>query len=269
MILFFSGTGNTTMAAQRLGQSLGDAVTDICKCPMEMPLSGNKVIWCFPIYSWGVPPIMTAFMRRVRIANAESVPHFMVTTCGDDMGYADQQWRRLMSKRGWTTAEAFSVIMPNIYVCMKGFDVDPSDLASRKLAQAEETLRLIAEDITHFVSAICKRMSPPLKRGCFPRIKSSIIYPWFIRHAMSPKPFHTTSLCTGCGLCAHMCPCHNIEMRKDDDTSGHAVPHHGDKCAMCLRCYHICPNHAVAYGRATVGKGRYINPCLSDLRNNL
>ena len=37
-------------------------------------------------------------------------------------------------------------------------------------------------------------------------------------------------------------------------------PHWGNRCAMCLRCYHSCPRNAVAYGKATAGKGRYMAP---------
>lgn len=37
-------------------------------------------------------------------------------------------------------------------------------------------------------------------------------------------------------------------------------PSWGQDCAGCLACYHVCPRHAVMYGKATVGKGQYMNP---------
>ena len=60
--------------------------------------------------------------------------------------------------------------------------------------------------------------------------------------------------CTGCGGCARSCPLGNIAMQPG------GTPHWGNRCAMCLRCYHSCPRNAVAYGKATAGKGRYMAP---------
>lgn len=70
---------------------------------------------------------------------------------------------------------------------------------------------------------------------------------------MSPKPFRHTEKCTSCGLCSRSCPMENIAMKPGG-------PEWGKHCALCLRCYHICPTHAVAYGKATDGKGQYICP---------
>ena len=93
-----------------------------------------------------------------------------------------------------------------------------------------------------------------LIRGSWPWVKSYVIYPWFVRHAMLPRPFHHTGACTGCGGCARSCPLGNIAMQPG------GTPHWGNRCAMCLRCYHSCPRNAVAYGKATAGKGRYMAP---------
>ena len=136
--------------------------------------------------------------------------------------------------------------MPNTYTLMKGFDVDTPDLAARKLSEAVGRVRDIA-------AAIKNDGPSELVRGSFPWVKSAVIYPWFVRFAMSPKPFHAKGGCISCGLCARGCPMRNIRMVGE-------TPVWGNNCALCLRCYHYCPRNAVAYGDKTVGKGQWQCP---------
>lgn len=256
MILWFSGTGNTLQVAQVLAGELDEPMVrmDVRERRPCVPMQGRRVVWCFPTYSWGVPPVVVRFMKNVRIDGAGRVPHYMVTTCGDDMGYADRQWRRLVRSRQWQSAGAYSVVMPNVYVLMKGFEVDPGDVAADKLRQAPGRIHRIAE-------AIERGGADVLVRGSFPLIKSLLIYPWFRRFAMSPRHFRSTAGCTGCGSCARSCPLGNISMAG-------GRPHWGSDCALCLRCYHQCPQRAVAYGSATDGKGQYLNACMSQRRQH-
>lgn len=246
MILFFSGTGNSAYVARKLSEELADA--NIIDLRGETLLSAkveseanDRVVWVFPVYSWGVPPIMVDFIRKVSIKGAERVKHHLVVTCGDDTGLTHKQWRKLIVTKGWEAASASSVIMPNTYVLMKGFDVDSDEVARRKISEAPARIREIAGRITENAS------STDMLTGSFAWIKSRIVYPWFIRYAMSPKPFHATDKCIGCGNCARECPTENIEMINGSPTWG-------NRCALCLRCFHCCPVNAVQYGRATVGK---------------
>lgn len=253
MVLCFSGTGNSRAAAARIASALdlplveltGDLLLD--PAASTLTAAGNRIVWVFPVYSWGVPPAVVSVLRRIAIAGAENATHHLVITCGDDAGMTASQWRRLIRERGWSAGSATSVIMPNTYVLMKGFDVDPKAVETAKLEKApamvDNAIRRIASGAT----------DDDIVRGRFPRFKSGVIYPWFRRYAMSPRPFHSTDACISCGKCAHSCPCLNIEMKD-------GRPTWGDTCALCLRCYHICPVHAVAYGNATRDKGQYLHP---------
>lgn len=255
MIIFFSGTGNSERVARRLSALLDDTNTvrlegDMLLNPGGADLDADesgRIIWVFPTYSWGVPPAVARFISECAIKPAaKQARHFMVTTCGDDMADTDRQWRRLLLRRGLDARGAFAVIMPNTYVLMKGFDTDAPGLAKAKLDASEERVREIAR-------AIASDAPSSLIRGSFAWIKSHVIYPWFIRHAMSPKPFHADGGCIGCGICVKGCPMDNITMEN-------GMPVWGEKCAMCLRCYHYCPRHAVAYGNKTDGKGQWQCP---------
>ena len=249
------------MVAKELGRRLGDEDIRLMNAkmllhPEEFTLdvsgksSDERIFWAFPTYSWGIPPVVVNYMVNVSADDSvKSARHYMLTTCGDDIGYADRQWRKIMKVRGWDAAGAFTVQMPNTYVCMKGFDVDSPELEKEKLSDAPKAIEKIAEAIRDGGKDILIRKS-------FSWVKTYFIYPWFKKYAMSPKPFHSTDICISCGKCAASCPMDNIVMKE-----GH--PKWDDHCAMCLRCYHICPVHAVEYGKATKGKGQY----KSELRN--
>lgn len=251
MIVYFSGTGNTRYCAKILGEFLKDknirelSAHELCNpSSATLECDDNRIIWAFPTYSWGMPPVLSRYISNVRLGKGiDKAEHIMLTTCGDDTGYIDSQWRKILKKRGITGGRAFSVVMPNTYVCMRGFDVDPPELAEKKILEARPEIKNIAQ-------AILNGSPGYLKRGIFPRLKSALVYPWFVRFDMSPKPFRTTEACTSCGTCIRSCPMNNMTADKDGRPLWH------DNCAFCLRCYHICPRHAVAYGNSTDGKGQ-------------
>lgn len=250
MILCFSGLGNTAYVARLLSKELGDEVRMFSahelrhpdKIQLKAKHIGKRIIWAFPTYGWLVPPVMERLIQNIQ-APLETYPHYMLTTCGDDMGIMDRHWAELIQGRGWVARGAFAVKMPNTYVFMPGFDVDKVDVEHSKLEAASERVKQIA-------ATIKKDGADMLIPGSFPKVKSNVFGSIFRKMYMSPKPFHNTSACVGCGLCAKACPMENITM-----LGGH--PNWSVNCAFCLRCYHVCPHHAVAYGRQTKSKGRY------------
>lgn len=246
MIVCFSGTGNSLHVANLLAERLGDLVVKLQKDVVSLPRPTNgRIIWVFPVYSWGVPPVVRRWIATLDIAGAESVVHHSVMTCGDDVGRADKMWRKAIAARGWKTAGAYSVQMPNTYVLMKGFDVDSAEIENQKIEKAASRVAEIASKISTNPS----EMYTDVVRGAFPGIKTGVIYPWFVKFDMSPRPFHSTDACVGCGACSRQCPMANIAMIEGS-------PSWGADCALCLGCYHVCPHHAVAYGKITLKKGR-------------
>ena len=253
MVIYFSGNGNSksiaVAASKKLscryialeGKNLVNPASFVAEC------RDSDIVWVFPVYSWGIPPVVVRFIEKCRLDCAGST-HHLVVTCGDDAGLTSRQWRRLIASRGWATGCSASVIMPNTYVLMKGFDTDIPETVARKLTAAPKSLDHAIDMIKSHSTA------DTTNRGSFAWIKSRIIHPWFCRHAMSAKPFHATADCTSCGLCAKQCPMLNITIDADGQ------PRWGDNCALCLRCYHRCPSSAVAYGNATKGKHRYAGP---------
>ena len=126
MIVYFSGTGNSKYVARLLALHLADPriveinAAAIARNRLEGLARAERIVWVCPIYSWGLPPVVSRFMRNVALDPA--LPHFLVVTCGDDTGNVDSQWRSLMSARQLDARGCWSVTMPNTYVTLPGFD---------------------------------------------------------------------------------------------------------------------------------------------------
>lgn len=256
MVIYFSGNGNSKSIAVTLSKLLGTSLTPLEHELITRPHSrqlrlsapDEPVIWVFPVYSWGIPPVVVRFIKECDIMDADKVGHHLVVSCGDDTGTIATQWRKLLRHRNWNPRSATSVIMPNTYVLMKGFDTDQPSLVKQKLDNAQERILTACRRIRE------NRDDDLMETGRFAWIKSHLIYPWFIKNAMSPRPFHSTDACTSCRLCARECPMDNITMNKENRPVWH------DNCALCLRCYHRCPAHAIAYGNKTKNKHQYPGP---------
>ncbi|MEJ8740924.1 EFR1 family ferrodoxin [Phocaeicola sp. HCN-6420] len=247
MIFYFSGTGNSRWVAERLGELLEETVcsiADILAKKNSFVAEENTIGIVFPVYSWGPPAVVLRFIAELQtICKPEYV--YFVCTCGDDTGKTPQLIRRAFERKGWICSAGFSVIMPNTYVALPGFDVDPLPVAQEKLKKAEDRVKEIACKLAaheHLMDC-CE--------GSLPWVKTYIVHPLFAHFLVSAKPFRATEACISCGKCEAVCPLHNIRL-----TDG--KPEWGNHCAMCLACYHHCPKHAIEYAKVTRKKGQYV-----------
>ena len=247
MILCFSGTKNSQLAALSLASRLGDRLVmmdaETLTSPGQLD-SGERLVWVCPVHSWGLPKAVRRYMRAVQIPGAESANHFLVVTCGDDCGLTASMWRSEMRRRQWKTLGAHSVFMPNTYVTLPGFNVDTPEVAARKM----EAMPARIDEIGHAIK--CSSPIDSIYRGTLPWLKTRVIYPLFMALLTSPRPFRSHD-CISCGRCVKACPLGNVTL------SNEGTPAWGRHCTLCLACYHVCPRHSIEYGNSTRRKGQW------------
>ena len=89
MIFYFSGTGNSAWVARQLARLTRDEaydITDLSELP-DMD-SAKQIGFVFPVYTWGAPEVMGAFVKKLPRPQAFT---FGVCTCGSDAGLAMKQ----------------------------------------------------------------------------------------------------------------------------------------------------------------------------------
>lgn len=246
MIYYFSGTGNSREIAKRLAKAVKDEAASITSVKNSSALNNEVVGFVFPIYAWGLPRIMKAFIRQLSFPTPP-LYIYMVCTCGDDIGHTDREMQQLLAEKGLTLDAAWSIIMPNTYIALPGFDIDKPQVSLHKLEQA---LPRIA-DIAQLVLKRSQKVRD-VHPGAFAGIKSNVLRPLFNKFLTGDKRFKVTDGCTHCGRCAKACPMGNITYNED------GFPVWNGNCADCLACYHSCPQHAINYGPFTDSKGQYL-----------
>lgn len=235
MIYYFSGTGNSRWAAQRLAALTGDHACDLVGL-QQLADGGNtaQIGLVFPIYAWGLPEPVENFAKSLPATQAFS---FAVATCGSEAGYGLKALDRLFPLRS-----SYSLVMPNNYIL--GADLDAPATAQAKVDAAKEELVRIAREIN------ARQPVYRVREGALPGLKSGPVHFGFNRFARSTKPFRVTGACNGCGRCAQDCPAGTIRLEA-------GKPVWSNHCYQCLRCLNTCPRQAIQYGKGTENRARY------------
>ncbi len=254
MIFYFSGTGNSRWVATQLGKALDEKVVSIANALQNAQsgltydvLPDEKIIFVFPVHSWGPAVLVPEFIEKMTLRNYTVQPVYVVCTCGDECGYTAAMMRRALATKKIVLTKAYSIIMPNNYILLPGFDTDPKDVMQEKLRLAPQRLQAIVENIQQ------NGTDKIYTTGRFPILKSDIIYPLFKKFNIGRNSFYAKDNCTSCALCVQKCPTQTIAF-----VNGH--PRWADNCVQCLACIHYCPVRAIEYGKISRKKGRYHHP---------
>lgn len=252
MLFYFSGTGNTRWAANRLADATHERLIDICdadKTDKFVLDERERLGFCFPVHGWRPPRIMLDFIKHLVIENAVGQYCYALCTAGDNIGETISIFEKALSDKGLILDSASSLIMPESYVGLPFMDVDTleKERMKKNMAQAhlEEYVKVVVERRLGFINLVY---------GHWPKLNSRVIGGLFDKYLITDKPFHIVeNKCIKCGRCAKACPVHNISFEKD------TLPtwNHDGSCLVCFSCYHHCPVHAIEYGRRTYKKGQY------------
>ncbi|MCC8145052.1 MAG: EFR1 family ferrodoxin [Bacteroidales bacterium] len=257
MVFYFSGTGNSLWVAKELSQKFGEEMISIAG---EMQNASSlcyelkpdeRIFFVFPVHSWGPAVLVSRFIQRFTWQHYDGQPVYTVCTCGDECGYTDRKMKELLHEKAIRLTASYSLVMPNNYILLPGFGVDPQDVEKDKLEKAPSALQTIIEAIRSG-----EESSDLYKTGSLPWLKSRVIYPAFAKYAVGKNSFYATDACIGCGLCVKVCPTNTIRLQENKH------PVWNNTCVQCTACIHRCPVRAIEYGKVTQKQGRYFHPDL-------
>ena len=272
-LYYYTGTGNSLWVARELASALGDttiiSMRDRAKPPDGTTDVVDKVAdvvdkvadvvdkvadvvgIVFPVHMWGPPPGVTAYVKERLPAGAGY--YFAVTISAGQPAGALKKLRKQLRGKDIELESGFSVVMPNVYIPFG--QVPPEPRREEMFALTKERIPVIAEAVTN-------RSKYGLETGSFmQRLVFGGMHAMVVRQVPGlDKAFRADDTCTGCGICAGVCPVDNIEI-----VEGRPVWHH--RCELCFSCIHWCPEESIQYGKNTDGKARYHHPnvTLSDI----
>ena len=250
MIFYFTGTGNTKWAAQRMAEVTGEEllfIPDVIrKGIVKVTISeGERLGFCFPTHGWQPPRIVREFIQHTAFSVPPSTYIYALTTCGDNMGELMTIFGKELKNAGLWLDASFAVVMPESNVCFSFLHLDTPEKAEQKIAAADVQLEHIADIVKNKERGVSQ-----LVKGAIPRTYSYVIGGYYNRHLIKDDKFWVDKeACIECGLCARVCPV--------DDITG-APPEwiHNGRCTNCLACYHHCPRHAIHW--AKMKRGQYL-----------
>jgi ferredoxin len=177
---------------------------------------------------------------------AEGTDIFAVVTMGAFGKGSVKALAELLKEKGLALRYGTGILMPANYI----IKYDPATLGAKsdektkkKLIKVDSKLRKIADEIAGGVQKV--KVGSVTKKTLYTDIASL------------DSDFRVTEKCTGCGICAQVCPVSNIEMKNERPVWLH-------HCEHCVACISWCPTAAIEYGQDTQKRTRYHNPLVKS-----
>lgn len=244
MIFYFSGTGNSQLAAKRIAAVTGDELVSVNRLLKEGRTgefhTNRPLVFITPTYAWRIPRIVEQWIYSASFGGSRDA--YFVLTCGDNCGNAVKYAQKLCAAKGFRFRGLAEVVMPENYLAM--FPTPDAEEAQAIIARAEPHIQTIAEMIREGEPLPEKRVTPA------DRIMSGPVNTFFYPLFVHDKKFTATDACISCGQCARRCPLNNITLE-----DGRPVWH--GTCTHCMACIGGCPAGAIEYGQKSKDRHRY------------
>jgi ferredoxin len=253
-IYYFTGTGNSLHVARTVAEQLGDSkVINILRQKGKGMIEdqSDTVGIVFPVFYMNMPVILQAFVKKLKLDPKAYV--FGIATCGGRSGNSLQTLDKLLQANGAHLSSGFTLkTVDNAYI---GVDITtPEGERDEVLKASEDSLNKIIEKLKK--RDISEQFNYSIANGLMGGLSSTFAADLY----RLPRRFNVTEKCTGCGICAKICPVGNVTQIDKKVTWG-------NNCTHCLACFHWCPQAAIEIGKKSADIARYHHPAIkvSDL----
>ncbi len=245
-IIYFSGTGGTKLAAEKLRDKLYEKgnsciITDISTSnPSEIISDSIMIIVMYPVYA-GIPPrIMRKFLSGLKLAeNLKDAAVISVSGGGEVPFNKSSRFDaiRILNSKNYSIIYEDMIIMPSNWAMKTADDVSLMliNVMDEKADRISNTLTEISVGNFDLIAQSGNNTENKRVIRTFGRVAGKLGFP-IIGRIMKPN-----KNCSGCSICANNCPSANINIVN-------GKPRFGWKCNLCMRCIYGCPEEAIKAG---------------------
>ncbi|MDO5417555.1 MAG: EFR1 family ferrodoxin [Lachnospiraceae bacterium] len=238
MIFYFSGTGNSKGIAEIIAQNLNDEAIDIIgKDPESYHFTDTDYLgFVFPVYAYAAPDVMIEFVDKMNPGDAFT---FGICTFSNVAGCALQHFSQFLPLKC-----GYGVKMPDTFPVLDHI-LETEESAIQKLEAAKPRVDEVIDRLKK------KEEVFDVLMGENPRMRSFKMSVLFNAGKRKTNSYWTEETCTGCGLCAKLCPANAIEIQNNRPVWIK------EDCYLCMACLNRCPVTAIQYGPYSKGRFRY------------
>lgn len=229
-LYFFSGTGNTLLAARAVAEALRAGRKTVRMRRIEkglLPLEdGTALGIAVTVAMFSTYPFVWDFLESLPDGNGRGA--FLIATMGSMSGGLCPAVKKLLTSKNYRPLGAKEFVMPSNY-CNKSIPEEENRIKTEKMRT--EAVEFAQELLEGQASWKGGSIFSPLFHGL-----SRKDFPWRIMRKKLPLAVDSEK-CIQCGKCARLCPVKNIRMEK--------YPEFLDRCVSCQRCMAFCPSEAI------------------------
>ncbi len=251
-IYYFSGTGNSLIVAKDIAERTGAELIPITSVRDRetVAVNADAVGVVFPVYYAYLPVIVREFAEKLTGLQNKYV--FAVCTHGGAAMGSLRTLKSILRKNGVRLLAAYGVHMPQNAFLKPGEDREKALAAwNRKLDMIVKNTSRRAKGFYYnnrLLELLIIPFLPIVKSACrnsfVKQTKLSADTPMDELVRNLDRGFAVNDDCSGCGVCASVCPAQNIGMRD-------GRPQWLHRCENCLACVNWCPSRAIQGGIAS------------------
>ena len=238
IIYCYSGSGHCLDMAKTIAKGLGD--TDIVMMrsfPAKTDATeAKRVGFIFSCMAGGLPGDVESYIKAIRIAPGTYT--FAVEQYAGYLGCGLRKIDEIVPLNYWTGVSNHSTA---IWLMPHTLTVPPTSPENAQKRVDKKAAKVVAD-----VLAGKRSERRPSKAKPFELMSKGLGK----THAARIRKFEADENCTGCGLCASLCPRGNIRIEN-------GKPSFSANCMGCLSCVQLCPEAALNIGNITKKRERF------------